>query len=106
MIICHISRIRMYQFETDDIYRMQHIAFFVIGENKLSFLTEVEQLRIKKANLVNELELICRQEKSLKETQKILEEKMAVQELAYPPLPKKPLEWCSSPATVLEFYHK
>ena len=107
VILCHISRSRIYHFETDGIYRTQHIAFFLIGESNLSFLPELEVLRIQKVNLVDELQFIGEEEKALKEKLKMLEEELAVQavqELARPPFQVKPLEWSASPETVRSLY--
>jgi hypothetical protein len=70
----------------------------------LSLSTELEQLHKKKVDLIDELQSICEGEKALKEMVKILEEKLAVQELSLSPLPTKPLEWYSSPEMVRDLY--
>ncbi len=80
---------------------MQHIDFFATGENKLSLSTQLERLHKEKVDLVDELRSICEEEKALKEIVSILEEKLAVQDLA---CPKKPVEWCASPEMVRSIY--
>lgn len=52
-----------------------------LGGNNLSLSTQLEQFQRKKAELKNELQSMEQREKALGETIKMLEEKMAIQEL-------------------------
>ncbi len=70
----------------------------------MNLSTELEQLRKRKVDLIDELQSIREEERALKEIVDMLEDKLAIQELAPPPLPIKPLEWCSSPEKVRSLY--